>query len=96
MLYLPCLESLAPRPNPPLPLVYLVTPELVKLLITSISLHPTLKDSLLLYLDRPCHSHNTLLYELGHANVVVVVHVLCKAGIIPVFDVGDVRHGGLS
>ena len=48
--YLFCLESLAPRPNQPLPLVHLVTPELAKLLITSISLRPTLKDSLLFYL----------------------------------------------
>ena len=49
--HFPCLESLAPRPNPPSPLVNLVAPELTKLLITSISLHPTLKGSLLLYLD---------------------------------------------
>ena len=48
--YLSCLESLAPRPNQPSPLVHLVAPELAKLLITSISLHPTLKDSLLFYL----------------------------------------------
>ena len=48
--YLFCLESLAPRPNPPSPLVHLVTPELTKLLIISTSLHPTLKDSLLFYL----------------------------------------------
>ena len=49
--YLPCLESLAPRPNLPLPLVHLVAPELAKLLTISISLCPTLKGSLLLYLD---------------------------------------------
>ena len=49
--YLSCLESLAPRPNPPLPLVHLVAPELVKLLIISTSLHPTLKDSLLIHLS---------------------------------------------
>ena len=48
-----CLESLAPRPNPPLPLVNLVTPELTKLLIISTSLCPTLKDSLLFYLCLP-------------------------------------------
>ena len=30
-----------------------VTPQLAKLLITSISLHPTLKGSLLVYLDHP-------------------------------------------
>ena len=58
MLYLSWLESLAPRPNPPSPLVNLVAPELTKLLITSISLHPTLKGSLLLYLDHPWCSHN--------------------------------------
>ena len=46
-----CLESLAPRPNPPSPSVHLVAPELTKLLIISISLHPTLKDSLLFYLS---------------------------------------------
>ena len=62
--HLSCLESLAPRPNPPLPLVhlvipeltkllYLVAPELIKLLIISTSLHPTLKDSLLIYLCLP-------------------------------------------
>ena len=45
-----CLESLAPRPNPPLPSVHLVAPELAKLLIISPSLCPTLKDSLLFYL----------------------------------------------
>ena len=56
MSHLSCLESLAPRPNPPLPLVHFVTPELakllyltapelVKLLIISTSLHPTLKNS---------------------------------------------------
>ena len=47
MLHLLCLKSLAPRPNLPLPLVHLVTPELAKLLIISTSLCPTLKDSLL-------------------------------------------------
>ena len=60
------LESLAPRPNPPLPLVNLVTPELAKLLITSIGLCPTLKGSLLLYLDHPwcsCNSHCWLLLQ---------------------------------
>ena len=46
--YLHFLELLAPRPNLPLLLVHLVAPELAKLLITSISLHPTLKDSLLI------------------------------------------------
>ena len=51
--HLLCLESLAPRPNLPLPLVHLVTPELAKLLIISTSLHPTLKDSLLLCLCLP-------------------------------------------
>ena len=50
--YLPCLESLAPRPNLPSPIVHLVAPELAKLLIISISLHPTLKGSLLLCLNR--------------------------------------------
>ena len=45
-----CLESLAPRPNPPSPSVHLVAPELTKLLIISTGLCPTLKDSLLLYL----------------------------------------------
>ena len=45
-----CLESLAPRPNLPLPSVHLVAPELAKLLIISTSLYPTLKDSLLFYL----------------------------------------------
>ena len=45
-----CLESLAPKPNLPLPSVHLVTPELAKLLIISTSLHSTLKDSLLFYL----------------------------------------------
>ena len=45
-----CFKSLAPRPNPPLPSVHLVAPELAKLLIISTSLHPTLKDSLLFYL----------------------------------------------
>ena len=49
--HLPCPESLAPRPNPPLPLIHLVAPELAKLLIISTSLHPTLKDSLLSFLD---------------------------------------------
>ena len=53
MLHLFCLESLTPRPNPPSPLVNLVTPELAKLLIISTSLHPTLKDSLLFYLCLP-------------------------------------------
>ena len=59
--HLSCLESLVPSPNPPLPLVhlitpelakflYLVAPELIKLLIISTSLCPTLKDSLLIYL----------------------------------------------
>ena len=54
--YLSSIESLAPRPNLPSPLVHLVTPELakllylaapelVKLLIISTSLRPTLKDS---------------------------------------------------
>ena len=57
--HFPCLESLAPRPNPPSPLVNLVAPELTKLLITSISLHPTLKGSLLLYLDCPQCLRNT-------------------------------------
>ena len=38
-------KSLPPRPNLPSPLVHLVAPELAKLLIISISLHPTLKDS---------------------------------------------------
>ena len=63
MLHLSCLESLVPRPNPLSPLVhliapeltkllYLVTPEPFKLLIISTSLHPTLKDSLLSFLDR--------------------------------------------
>ena len=52
-LHLFCLESLAPRPNSPSPLVHLVTPELAKLLIISTSLHSTLKDSLLLYLCLP-------------------------------------------
>ena len=52
------LESPASRPNPPSPLVNLVTPELAKLLITSISLHPTLKGSLLLYLDHLQRLHN--------------------------------------
>ena len=52
-LYLPCPELLAPRPNLPSPLVNLVAPKLAKLLITSISLYPTLKGSLLLYLDHP-------------------------------------------
>ena len=51
VLHLFCLESLAPRPNPPSPSVHLVAPELAKLLIISISLHPTLKDSLLFYLS---------------------------------------------
>ena len=50
-LYLPSLESLVPRPNLPLPLVLLVASELTKLLITSISLRPTLKGSFLVYLD---------------------------------------------
>ena len=45
MSHLFCLESLAPRPNPPSPLVHLVAPELAKLLIISTSLRPTLKDS---------------------------------------------------
>ena len=49
--HLSCLESLAPRPNLPLPLVHLVAPELVKLLIISTSLCPTLKDSLLIHLS---------------------------------------------
>ena len=53
VLHLFCLESLTPRPNPPLPLVNLVTPELAKLLIISTSLRPTLKDSLLFYLCLP-------------------------------------------
>ena len=48
--HLLCLESLAPRPNPPLSLVHLVAPELAKLLIIYISLCPILKDSLLFYL----------------------------------------------
>ena len=61
--HLPCLESLAPRPNPPSSLVNLVTPELAKLLITSISLRPTLKGSLLLYLDCPQHLYNTRLAD---------------------------------
>ena len=56
--YFPGLESLALRPNLPSPLVHLVAPELAKLLITSISLHPTLKDSLLIYLDHLQHSCN--------------------------------------
>ena len=56
MSHLPCQVSLAPRPNPPLPLVNLVTPKLAKLLITSISLHSTLKGSLLLYLNCLRHS----------------------------------------
>ena len=56
--YLPCLESLASRPNLPSPLVHLVTPELTKLLIISTSLCPTLKGSLLLYLNCLWHSHN--------------------------------------
>ena len=56
--YFPGLESLALRPNSPLPLVHLVALELAKLLITSISLCPTLKDSLLIYLNRVWHSHN--------------------------------------
>ena len=61
MSHLSSLESLAQRLNPPLPLVHLVAPELVKLLylaapelakllIISTSLRPTLKDSLLIYL----------------------------------------------
>ena len=49
-LHLSCLESLAPRPNPPSPLVHFIAPELIKLLIISTSLRPTLKDSLLIYL----------------------------------------------
>ena len=64
-----CLESLAPRPNPPLPsvhlvapelakLLYLVTPEPIKLLTISTSLRPTLKDSLLSFLDHLWHLHN--------------------------------------
>ena len=57
--YLPCLELPAPRPNSPLSLVHLIIPELAKLLVTSISLHPTLKDSLLIYLNHPQHSHNS-------------------------------------
>ena len=55
-----CLESLAPRPNPPSPLANLVTPELAKLLIISTSLCPTLKGTLLLYLNHLWHSHNSL------------------------------------
>ena len=51
--HLSSLESLAPRPNPPSPLVHLVAPELVKLLIISTSLRPTLKDSLLICLCLP-------------------------------------------
>ena len=56
--YLPCLESSVSRPNLPSPLVNFVAPELTKLLITSISLCPTLKGSLLLYLDCLQCSHN--------------------------------------
>ena len=59
-----CLESLAPRPNLPSPLVNLVAPELTKLLIISISLHPTLKGSLLLYLNHLWRSHNNNLTSL--------------------------------
>ena len=45
------LESLALRPNQPSPLDYFVTPEPTKLFILLTSLYPTLKDSLLIYLD---------------------------------------------
>ena len=62
---LPCLESLAPRPNPPLSLVHLVAPELAKLLIISISLCPTLKGSLLFYFDCLWHSRNRQWYGNG-------------------------------
>ena len=51
--HLSCLESLAPRPNPPSPLVHFIAPELVKLLIISTSLCPTLKNSLLIHLYLP-------------------------------------------
>ena len=47
----PYLESLVLRPNQPLPLVNFVAPELAKLLITSTSLCPTLKGSLLITLN---------------------------------------------
>ena len=76
--YLPCLESLASGPNLPLPLVHFVTPELAKLLITSISLHSTLKDSVLVYLDRPWCSHNNATCLLSEADV----QRLCKKNAI--------------
>ena len=37
-----------------------------------------------------------LLHKLHRADVIVIVDILCELGIIPIFDVGGVRHGGLS
>ena len=84
--YLSCLESLAPRPNQLSPLVHFVAPELAKLLITSISLHPTLKDSLLFYLCLSLQVYVLLWRTLSSFFLticdtrVTIIYILCLLG----------------
>ena len=103
MSHLFCLESLAPRPNPPLPLVNLVTPELAKLLIISMSLRPTLKGSLLLYLDHlwrlrntNSNQHNIPMLAGGHKDKLEVVpHCFCYGCIISIYH-ANMQYIGLG
>ena len=75
-LYLSYLESLAPRPNQPLSLIPFVTPELAKLLITSTSLCPTLKGSLLIYLNHLWYLHNIKMAQYTCCIFLVLSHLL--------------------